>query len=595
MDTGLILSISKRKVNLFLLIAAIILIAACSHSQKTINKQSEIPQVAPIDLSPTSKLESGFIDKTEEYGLKDLKAVHLYAVKLNQDEYTDLVLLEDFYSSPKFLIFNPKISKFELMNYPFKETVRASYLNFADLDHDGIIDVIVTSLNQKSEMTKQPIRIFRGELNGSGINFVEEGQLKMPITSPGNLSLLDYDLDGELDIFVANWFDYFGTTPKIVPSYLFKGNGFKFNNVSQLLEGEFELNKTNKEFKKATPSFGATVCDIDQNGFPDILTNSSNGYFNKMWINQDRNQERYFADFAEEAGYASDNDGGKEIKGGNNSFYSLCLDYNIDRLIDIVVGNMFQDRDPETRDRSAILTGSRFKFPPTFIRSEIYQEVVNPNWSEGDRRGVQIDFNLDGLDDLVVENSGFPPNSRLIFFKQNNDHSYEDIGSKLGINLVNPSGTVTIDVNRDGKMDLIVGQSDVRVTGSKNRIYLFENEVIREKKGSLKLHLQGRLSNSNAISGSAFLVTNEKKYYKNIVDNYGSLPSQNESGVYFSFNKEIPKEIIVAWPLGIKDKLGRMSPLIRIYPFKKFKLQGKHSEFNLCEDGRILDIKKNCY
>ena len=111
MDTGLILSISKRKINLVSLIAAIILIAACSHSQKTISKQSEISKVAPIDLSPTSKLESGFIDKTEEYGLKDLKAVHLYAVKLNQDEYTDLVLLEDFYSSPKFLIFNPNRPK----------------------------------------------------------------------------------------------------------------------------------------------------------------------------------------------------------------------------------------------------------------------------------------------------------------------------------------------------------------------------------------------------------------------------------------------------------------------------------------------------
>lgn len=591
----MILSISKNNFKKIQGYAAILLIAACSHSKPTINPDKTAIKSISIDLSPHAKSQSGFVDKTVDYGLENMKAVHLYAVKLNQDEYTDLVLLEDFYSSPKFLVFDPIDRKFKVMPYPFKETVRASYLNFVDLDHDGIIDVIATSLNQKSEMTKQPIRIFRGERKGKDLNFVEEGKLEMPITSPGNVSVLDYDLDGELDIFVANWFENFGLTPKIIPSYLFKGNGFKFKNVSHLLEGEFEINKVNKEFKNATPTFGATVCDIDQNGFPDILTNSSNGYFNKMWINQERNNERYFQDFANESGYASDNDGGKEIKGGNNSFYSLCMDYNNDRLIDIVVGNMFQDRDPETRDRSAILTGSQFKFPPTFIRSEIYQEVVDPNWSEGDRRGVQIDYDLDGLDDLIVENSGFPPHSRLLFFKQNPDHSYEDIGASLGVDLVNPSGVVTMDLNHDGLMDFIVGQSDVRVTGSKNRIYVFINENKREKKGSIKFNLQARLANSNGISGSAFLITNERKYYKNIVENYGSLPSQNESGVYFSFNQEIPKEAIVAWPVGIKDRLGRVSSLIKIYPLNKLKLQGKHSEFNLCEDGRILNVKKNCY
>lgn len=594
MDTGLILSISKKKLKQFSRYAAIVIFAACTHV-KTIPVISIENKMAEINLSPHAKTLTGFSDKTAEYGLDNFKAVHLYAVKLNQDEYTDLVLLEDFYSSPKFLIFDAKEQKFNPMSYPFKETVRASYLNFVDLDHDGIIDVLVTSLNQKSEMTKQPIRIFRGERKGKELSFVEEGHLDMPISSPGNVSVLDFDLDGEMDIFVANWFENFGASPKINPSYLFKGNGFKFKNISALLEGEFEINKINKEFKNAVPTFGATVCDIDQNGFPDILTNSSNGYFNKMWINQERNSDRFFQDFASESGYASDNDGGKEIKGGNNSFYSLCMDYNNDRIIDILIGNMFQDRDPETRDRSAILTGSQFKFPPTFIRSEIYQEINNLNWSEGDRRGVQIDYDLDGLDDLIVENSGFPPNSRLLFFKQHADHSYEDIAANLGIDLVNPSGVVTIDLNRDGLMDFITGQSDVRVTGSKNRIYVFINEGKREKKGSIKLNLQARLSNSNGISGSAFLITNERKYYKNIVENYGSLPSQNESGVYFSFDNEIPKEIIVAWPVGIKDRLGRTSSLIKIYPLKKYKLQAKHSEFNLCEDGRILNIKKNCY
>lgn len=567
---------------------------SCSHQNDQSKNQSKMVlpsiqnNIAPFDLGPTKSNSKIFIDKTKEYGLEGVRGVHLYAVDLNNDGYTDLVVLEDFLSVPKFYIFNPLKKKFELMPNPFEETVRASFLNFVDLDHDGVYDVIVGNLNQKTEMTKYPTRIFKGQIINGEISFKEQEKLPTGIMPTANISVLDYDLDGELDLFFANWFEYSDKGPRPVSNILLKGRGFHFENVTEILEGE-------QNTKNIAPTFGATVCDIDQNGFPDILTNSSNGYFNKLWLNLDKFNNRKFSDYGEVSGYAADDDGPKATLGGGNSFFSACADYNNDGIIDIAIGNLFRDTDPESKDRSAILTGSSTKFPPKFIRSEFYQDTGKKKWSEGDHRGVFVDYNLSGLESLIVENSGFPPDSRLIFFEQQENHEMIDRAEEFGINIVNPSGLVTLDLKHRGVMDIIVGQTDTRAGNSKSRIYVFENQLDRKSKGSIRFHPQGRLANTHAISGSLFLKTNKHTYFRNIVYNYGSLPSQNEEGPFIGFSDEIPEEVKVNWPISTKDGLNRSIPLVKKYNLKKFKLKGVHHEFNLCEDGRILEHHENCY
>lgn len=400
--------------------------------------------------------------------------------------------------------------------------------------------------------------------------------------------MLDFDLDGELDLFLANWFDYTEKNPKLVPNVLLKGKGFHFENVTDKLEGE----QSNKNY---APTFGVTICDVDQNGFPDILTNSSNGYYNKLWLNVEKNNNRSFVDYGEASGYAADDDGPKTTLGGGNSFFSACADYNNDGIIDIAIGNLFRDTDPESRDRSAILTGSTHHFPPKFIRSEFYQTTGLKKWSEGDHRGVFVDYNLSGRESLIVENSGFPPNSRLIFFEQQPNHEMIDKAPDYGLDIVNPSGVITLDLKHRGIMDLVVGQSDTRAGNSKSRIYVFENQIDRKNLGSIRFHPQGRMANTHAISGSLYLKTNKHTYFRNIVYNYGSLPSQNEEGAYIGFDREIPEEVKFNWPISTKDSLNRSIPLIKKYDLKKFKLKGSHHEFNLCEDGRILERHENCY
>lgn len=550
--------------------------------------KDEIPKYSAGPSSP-SKI---FVDKTQEYGLEGVQAVHLYAVDVDRDGFSDLITLDDFYAAPKFYFFNPTTHKFVLGASPFESLVRGSYLNFVDLDHDGIYDVIVGTLNQKTEMTQYPPRLFKGIIKNKVLHYKEQVTLPMGALPTASVVALDWDLDGELDLFLANWFSYKDKFPKPISDLLLKGKGFNFTDTSNRLQGEYDYNKTDKIYSNATPTFGASVCDVDKNGFPDILTSSSNGYYNKLWLNL---ENQSFVNYAMESGYAADEDGSPQTRGGGNSFFSLCGDYNNDGVVDVVIGNMSRDSDPESRDKSSVLSGSSNSFPPKFIRSDFFQYAQKAKWSEGNHRGVWIDYNLDGLMDFMIDNSGFPPDSRLVFFEQAPDHAFDDKSTELGINVMNPSGTVTIDVNQDGVMDFITGQSKTRAGDINNRIYLFLNQTDRMGRGSVRFHLQAKKSNYHGISSSVWLTSDKLTRFFNVEYNSGSLPSQNEEGAYFAFGDETPESVEVHWSYAVADRLSRLVPVVLKYDLSKLKLRGTHRELNLCEDGRILSRGRDCY
>ena len=547
-------------------------------------------QSIPYELGP-EKRNPLFLEKTEDYGIKGVQAVHLYVADVNRDGSSDLITLDDFSAAPKFYLFNKKEKKFFLADNPFQEIVRASYLLFLDLDHDQILDVIVGSLNQKSEITQFPTRIFQGQIQNGKLSYLQKSVLPTGLSPTASIAPFDFNLDGEIDLYLANWFSQNDQSPKPVPDSLFKGEGFIFTDVGSQLKGEYDFNKAEKNYPNSTPTFGASVCDVDKNGYPDILTNNSNGYYNKLWLNIDGNN---FVNYATESGYGADSEGSAQSRDGGNSFFSLCGDYNNDEIVDIVVGNLSKDSDPDSRDKSSVLTGSSRMFPPKFYRSEFYQLEDSSKWSEGIRRGAWIDYNLDGLSDLLIANSGFPPTSRLVFFEQQADHAYEDKARDYGVNLMNPSGIVTIDLNGDGVMDFISGQSKVRAGEINSRIYVFENQFKRTTQKSLRFYLQGKKANSQGLSSTLKLRTNKKKYFAEANYIYGSLPSQNEDGVYFAFNSELAEEVEVRWSHGTIDRLGRILPIVKKYKLKNFQKSG-HYDLNLCEDGRILARSKSCY
>lgn len=591
-----ILSITKKRTLQKIILGSSLLVggASCSapkvkNAQKAASleespaaKPTPKPEVKPkvIDAGPSQKpTKTGFRNVSKEVGLERVVATHLYAVDWNNDGLTDLVTLPEFYAPPKFFLNNGKVFK-EIINSPLDASVRASFLIFADFNKDGLLDVIAATLNQKTELNQKPLRLFKAfKKAGKNVGYKEVlGAFPPKPYATASVSLIDINMDGKLDVFLGNWFDTTSNRPKVQTDrlYLAVEDGVKFKDASYYLESELEYNRDYSTYPNAVPTFGSSLCDLDKNGYPDILTASSSGYGNKVWLNQfdKKNDDRILKNFAKETGLAHDNDGAFSPTGGGNSFYMLCHDYNNDTFLDVAMGELFHSYDPESRDRSSIMTGKGMTFPPQFIRTEYHKDDGSGSWSQGDRRAIWADLNFDSYTDLVVENSGFPPKSRLVFFRQGQDHSYGDEANLFGIDIVNPSGSVVLDFNRDGRLDLFMGQVKLRNSTIKPRFYAFKNEFEWQGRRVLKINLKGKRANAHGIGALVHLRTNKGNYTKIHDPSYGPLNSQNQMGLWFGLKKgEEPIDVEVRWPLEKKTKSGKKYPYRKTYSLKNLKFK----------------------
>lgn len=597
------------------LFGALLIFGACA------SKKEPSPDEASIELSeelnklgtkaqavsfdPTLKAGAPFTEKTDAYGLSGLYAVSMNAVDLNFDGKSDLMVLPFYYSRPKFFLFDKAQKRFVPWDHdPLPADFKASYLVVADLNKDKIPDMVSGVLNQRSEVTKIPVRFYKGEVRGGKLFFKDEPQaITLPAEPTSSVSIVDYDLDGWPDLYLSNWFENNQGQFYPVADRLLRNNGKgKFDDVTNLLRGEATKASDQIFPPGAKPTYGASTCDIDQNGFPDILTVSSAGYKNKLWMNlkESLSDERYFEDVGMASNYASDPEGSLVPTGGGRSFFSACSDYNNDGIMDIFLGELSHAYDNQSVDRSSVLTGSRSTYPPFFIRTEYVSDANSEGWNQGDRRGVWMDYNLDGRVDLLVENSGFPPYSRLVMFEQDETHAFINVGSQLGIDVVNPMASVVLDLNDDGKLDLITCQNNIRRSDIPPRLYVFENYVTTKGR-AVTVHLHGLKANTEGIGAMVMLYTESKSLPKKKVVQrrwnetfQGGLASQNEGGVHFGVGEDF--EVVgvkVRWPYLRRKGFSSGEVLEKLYPLEK--LGKKDSvEITLCEDGKVLSGRKSC-
>jgi hypothetical protein len=559
-------------------------------------------KIQVVNYGPTLKEEGVFLDKTAEYGLADLFAVTFNAVDLNFDGKTDLVLLPTYYSRPKFFIFDPATKKYlPWAHDPLPADFKASFLLFYDINKDKTIDILAGVLNQRSEVSQIPVKLYLGKIKNGLISFEEDPNfIKLESAPTSSITLLDFDLDGWIDIFIGNWFENRSGKYYPVSDVLLRNNKGTFQDASSLLKDESKKADDQIYPPNAKPTYGSSSCDIDQNGYPDILTASSSGHKNKLWMNLNEpiTGERYFTDLGPTTNYGSDPDGSLIPTGGGRSFFSACTDYNDDGIMDVFLGALSHAYDNDSVDKSSILTGSKSTFPPYFLRTEYLSDATSESWNQGDRRGVWTDYNLDGRQDLIVDNSGFPPYSRLVMFEQDESHAFMNVAGQLGIDVVNPTGTITMDINHDGRPDIITSQNNIRRSDISPRLYVFENHSKLPGRKSLKVHLRGTKSNTEALGAMVMLYTkkNKKKIVQRRWNEYsqGGLTSQNEEGIHFGIDAGVEAVgVKVRWPF--KSKLGfKQGQVLE----KLYSLQGLMTkdfvEVTVCEDGKILAGKISC-
>jgi hypothetical protein len=407
-------------------------------------------------------------------------------------------------------------------------------------------------------------------------------------------------LDGWIDIFIGNWFESRNGQYYPVSDRLLRNNKGQFEEATTLLKDEAKKSPDQLYPPNAHPTYGSSSCDIDQNGYPDILTASSSGHKNKLWMNlgDSRTGERGFEDIGATTNYGSDPNGSLIPTGGGRNFFSACTDYNDDGMMDLFLGSLSHAYDNESVDKSSILTGSKETYPPYFVRTEYLSDATSESWNQGDKRGVWTDYNLDGRIDLVVDNSGFPPHSRLVMFEQDESHAFVNLAGQLGIDVVNPIGTISVDVNHDGLPDLITSQNNIRHSDIPPRLYLFENQNKIPGRKSLKVYLQGIKSNTEALGAMVMLYTkkNNQKIVQRRWNEYsqGGLTSQNEDGVHFGIGSGVEAVgVKVRWPFKVKSGFKQGQTIEKLYSLQGY-MNKDFVEVTVCEDGKIMAGKISC-
>lgn len=563
--------------------------------------QEDAPR--PI-YGPTSPHHQGFVDKTAEYGLSGIEAVWFASIDLNRDKYDDLVLLPGYFNQPKFFVFNPSLKKFTEVESSFPEATPASYLAFADFNRDGILDVIVGVLNQRGEFTKTPLTLWLGSWNEKNqLRFKQDTSfIKLTPEATSSIVLIDVNLDGRLDIFMGNWYKEYKNS--LIPSgdRLIVNFSKGWQDQTDWLEGE-SVQSNNELFPPlARPTYGASSCDMNQDGWPDILTASSGGHGNKLWLNRPPRpgpvlEGRRFIDVGRESFFAHDANGGLVPTGGGRTFTANCADYNDDGIMDVFLGELTHAWDNVSVDRSSILTGARLTLPLSFLRTEYMSDLETENWNQGDKRAIWVDLNLDGLVDLLVDNSGFPPYSRLVAFMQDETRAFNNVAPQWGLDIVNPVGSLIMDINGDGKLDVITGQTNVRQSDIKGRMYVLENNMPVTGRAHV-FYLEGNKANEQGIGAMVMLYTLvdgkqviQRRWNETI---QGGLASQNQAGVHFGVAATAKTVgVKVRWPILKSGSIRSGDALERMYQLKEDPKKSLQA-WTLCEDGRVMAGKVKC-
>ncbi len=216
--------------------------------------------------------------------------------------------------------------------------------------------------------------------------------------------LLDYDNDGWLDIYLVNGSTYDAESGKTTPPHaaLFHNNhDGTFTDVAE------KAGVTNDRW-----GFGCAVADFDNDGWPDIYV--SNFGKNRLYHN---NHDGTFTDVAEKAG----------VTLGNWSTGATWGDYDGDGRLDL------------------------------FVPGYVHYDLANPPASGG--QGVTYSFCTFRGETVACGPHGLKGEPDHLFHN-NGDGTFTDVSEKAGV--ADDNGyygltSVFVDVNNDGKPDLLVG------------------------------------------------------------------------------------------------------------------------------------------
>jgi hypothetical protein len=428
-----------------------------------------------------------------------------------------------------------------------------------DYDNDGFDDIYITSFGKNV--------LYHNNGNGTFTDVTE----KAGVGTNGKrwntgCAFVDYDRDGHLDLFVANYIDldlataplpesgpcnYKGVLVACGPPGLNGGKNILFHNNG---DGTFSDVSERAGIFQANGTFGLGVltADFDNDGWPDIYV-ANDSTASALYQNK---KNGTFSDVAMEAGCALSADGKPQAGMGVSA-----ADYDLDGNLDIVKTNFAGD----TPSLYHNIGGGNFEdatFPAGLGKHTQYL-----GWGCG-----FFDMDNDGWPDILICNghvypeveqlrteAGYP--QQKILYRNLRDGHFEDVSKQGGAGIMTPvasRGAAFGDFDNDGDIDVVV-----------NTVNDFPQLLrcdSRLENNWLKIKTIGTKSNRSGIGARLRCVTHppgETKPHQQIdeVRSGGSYISQNDLRLHFGIGKAEKIELLeIRWPSGAVETLKDVKP-----------------------------------
>jgi hypothetical protein len=449
----------------------------------------------------------------------------------------------------------------------------------ADVNNDGYPD-LVTGLFYFNVSTFQDSGDVAEVLlnDGTGrFRLVENSGLdalgKFPSTG---FCFLDYDLDGNLDIYVTV-FSADHQNNVWIPGYLLKGNG----------DGTFrDVTEESGIDQVMEPNYGASVTDWNNDGWPDILTSPYCRTNGTLWKN---NGDGTFTDFTYPTGYTAKNG----MMGNNDpglGFRELCqwealpADYDNDGDMDIAQMLIHGGLDAnEAHSPLTINSGAAGDYRLTWDMTKFDRPLIGQikSWRDtlksstggdsivtyrtplgtghlGDHAGSWLDLDNDMLQDFIISTTGYDPrNDRAYIERQNADHTFTDIAKATGLsNWLRPAhSNRPFDYDLDGDDDFaVVFAPLVSYVPPADRLMANQVLMVRNEIGNRNNHVTVKLKapegvNEGAIGARIWVYAGGVRQMRDIQSGIGrwGMVQPFELNFGLAQNRSIDS-IVVRWP-----------------------------------------------
>ena len=428
-----------------------------------------------------------------------------------------------------------------------------------DYDNDGYEDLFVSYFGKNV--------LYHNDGNGTFTDVTE----KAGVGGNGKrwnsgCAFVDYDRDGKLDLFVANYIDmdlataplpesgpclYKGVMVACGPPGLMGGKNILFHNNG---DGTFADVSESSGILSANGTYGLGVLtgDFDNDGWPDIYV-ANDSTASALYQNRKNGK---FTDIAMEAGCALSADGKPQAGMGVSA-----ADYDMDGNLDIVKTNFAGDTP------SLYHNVGNATFEDTTFTGGLGKHTQYLGWGCG-----FFDFDNDGWPDILICNGHVYPEveqltteagyaQRKLLYKNLRNGRFEDVSLNAGVGISAPSasrGCAFGDFDNDGDLDVVVN-----CVNDFPQLLRCDSTL---KNNWIKVRTVGTKSNRSGIGARLRCVTRvagESKPHAQIdeVRSGGGYFSQNDLRVHFGIGAAEKVELLeIRWPSGQIDSLKDLQP-----------------------------------